>query len=188
MTKGCVYFFKHIGLDPIKIGYTTNDNPIERFKQFGTYAPYGSEIVGFVQVENAKRTETDLHLKYANKRLVGEWFDITIQEAEKEIRVLRSKQEAEKRNAFEIEFAKHLGYVESVGDNTVENAIFQLFDLPIGNDGEYLTATQIQYKLLDSLGFECFSLKVLGSKLKYIFGPPKFRDRQSKYFVKVKEI
>jgi hypothetical protein len=188
MTKGCIYFFKHVGLDPIKIGFTTNESPIERFKQFGTYAPYGSEIVGFAQVENAKKTETDLHVKYSNKRLVGEWFDITIQEAEKELRVLRSKTEIEKRNAFEIEFAKHLGYFEESTANPVEESILKLFEIPIGNNGEFLTATEIQYKLLDFLGFECYSLKILGTNLRRIFGTPKFRDRQSKYFVKVKEI
>jgi hypothetical protein len=188
MTKGCIYFFKHVGLDPIKIGFTTNESPTERFKQFGTYAPYGSEIVGFAQVEDAKKTETNLHVKYSNKRLVGEWFDITVQEAEKELRVLRSKMEVEKRNAFEIEFAKHLGYFEKTVDTSLEDAILQVFEIPIGLDGEFLTATQIQYKILDTLGFECFSLKILGSKLRYLFGSPKHRDRQSKYFVKVKEI
>ena len=189
MAKGCIYFFKHIGLDPIKIGFTTNDSPIDRFKQFSTYAPYGSEIVGFSQVDNPKSIETKLHMKYSNKRLSGEWFDITIQEAEKEIKIMRSKEEAEKRNNFEIHFAKHLGITENIQDNSIEDALFQLFDIPLGSvDGQWLTATEIQYMLLDHLGFECYSMKILGGKLKLIFGEPKFRDRQSKYFVKVKEI
>lgn len=187
MAKGCIYFFKHVGLDPIKIGFTTGDSPIDRFKQFGTYAPYGSEIVGFSQVEDPKKKETELHRKYSNKRLSGEWFDITIQEAEKEIKTMRSKEEAEKRNNFEIHFAKHLGITENIEDSSIEEAIFTLFDIPLGlQDGKWLTATEIQCMMLDYLAFECYSMKILGSKLRLIFGMPKFRDRQSKYFVKVK--
>ena len=46
--KGCVYFFRHIGLTPVKIGFSTHESPIGRFEQFKTYAPYGSEIIGFI--------------------------------------------------------------------------------------------------------------------------------------------
>jgi len=75
--KGCVYFFKHVGLSPIKIGFSTKDTPAKRFEQFKTYSPYGAEIVAFVNCENPKELETELHLTYAHKRLVGEWFDIS---------------------------------------------------------------------------------------------------------------
>jgi hypothetical protein len=188
MTKGIVYFFKHVGIDPIKIGYTTKESPIERFNQLATYAPYGCEIVGFVQVENAKKTESSLHLKYSNKRLCGEWFDITIQEAQKELDFLRSKEESEIRNKFEIAFAKHLGIAETSNNPYVdlENAIFQILEPPISGDGEWLTATEIQHMLENKLSFKCISLKILGAKLRFHFGVPKHRERQSKYFVKVR--
>ena len=38
--KGCVYFFRHIGLSPIKIGYSTHESPLDRFNQFKTYAEF----------------------------------------------------------------------------------------------------------------------------------------------------
>ena len=68
--KGCVYFFKHIGLTPIKIGYSENESPFNRFTQFKTYAPYGSEILGFIIISDAKELETLLHKKYASKRFI----------------------------------------------------------------------------------------------------------------------
>ena len=53
-TKGCVYFFKHKGVSPIKIGYTNNVSPINRFENFKTYSPYGSEIGGFIETDKPK--------------------------------------------------------------------------------------------------------------------------------------
>jgi len=75
--KGCVYFFRHIGLSPVKIGYSENESPINRFNQFKTYAPFGSEILGFIQTYNANELESNLHRKFSSKRLLGEWFEIT---------------------------------------------------------------------------------------------------------------
>jgi len=83
--RGCVYFFRHIGLSPIKIGYSENESPINRFNSFKTYAPYGSEILGFIIISDAKEIESHLHKKYANKRLQGEWFDLSEEDVKKEI-------------------------------------------------------------------------------------------------------
>ena len=71
MKKGCVYFFKHVGLSPIKIGYTENESPINRFETFKTYAPYGAEIVGFFRCNNPLKIEAELHFKYSHRRLKG---------------------------------------------------------------------------------------------------------------------
>jgi hypothetical protein len=106
--KGCVYFFKHIGLTPIKIGYTTNESPLDRFNQFKTFAPYGSEIVGFIQTDSAKELETFLHKKYCNKRISGEWFEITIEEALYEIDFYSKIEDVKERNEFQIAWATTL--------------------------------------------------------------------------------
>lgn len=179
--KGCIYFFKHNESTPIKIGFSTNDSPIERFKQFSTYSPHGGEIVGFAQIENPKKIERELHLKYSSKRLKGEWFDISIEEAKKELNVLRSKDEIEMRNNFEIIFAKHLGYVDK--DNPIETAIYSLFTTPNSTNGIYLTASEIQSMIIDNTEYSCNSLKMLGIELKKLFGAPKFKDRSYKYYV-----
>ena len=104
--KGCVYFFRHIGLTPVKIGYSENQSPINRFNQFKTYAPYGSEILGFIMIQDAKELETALHAKYASKRLDGEWFELTEEEVNREIDFYTSVSDVEERNRFQIAWAK----------------------------------------------------------------------------------
>ena len=106
--KGCVYFFRHVGLEPIKIGYSSNSSPINRFNQFKTYAPFGAEIIGFIQTSEPKDIETKLHQKYAHKRLDGEWFLINEDECKNEIDFYTSKEDIRKRNEFQIAWAKSL--------------------------------------------------------------------------------
>ena len=106
--KGCVYFFRHVGLEPIKIGYSENESPINRFKQFKTYAPFGAEIIGFIQTDEAKIIETKLHQKYSSKRLDGEWFLISEEEVQNEINFYTSKEDIKQRNEFQIAWAKNL--------------------------------------------------------------------------------
>ena len=106
--KGCVYFFRHIGLSPVKIGYSENESPINRFNQFKTYAPFGSEILGFIQTYNANELESNLHKKFTSKRLLGEWFEITEEEVKKEIDFYSSIEDVKERNEFQIEWAKKL--------------------------------------------------------------------------------
>jgi ribonuclease HI len=106
--KGCVYFFRHVGLTPVKIGYSENESPINRFNQFRTYAPYGSEILGFIIISDAKELETLLHRKYANKRLNGEWFDLTEQDVNNEIDFYTNVADIKDRNEFQIAWAKQI--------------------------------------------------------------------------------
>lgn len=106
--KGCVYFFKHIGLKPIKIGYSTNKNPIERFERFKVYAPYGAELLGFIRTYEAKILETNLHLKFSSKRINGEWFEITDEDVNECINFYSNIEDVKEKNEFQIEFAKKI--------------------------------------------------------------------------------
>ena len=106
--KGCVYFFRHIGLTPIKIGYSEDASPINRFNQFKTYAPFGSEIIGFIQTFDAKQIESILHRKYSSKRLKGEWFEISIEDCNSEIDFYSNIEDVKERNEFQIQWAKYL--------------------------------------------------------------------------------
>ena len=107
-TKGCVYFFRHIGLSPVKIGYSTRESPIGRFEQFKTYAPYGSEIIGFIQTFEAKELETTLHEKFSQYRLNGEWFDISEEECNKVISFYSNIEDIKEKNEFQIAYAKYV--------------------------------------------------------------------------------
>ena len=104
--KGCVYFFKHIGLKPVKIGYTNNESPLNRFVQFSTYAPFGSQIVGFISTNEASVLEKTLHDKFSEKRLLGEWFDISEIECENVINFYSNIEDIKDKNDFQIEWAK----------------------------------------------------------------------------------
>lgn len=134
--KGCVYFFRHIGLNPIKIGFSTNESPIDRFNQFQTYAPYGSEIIGFIQTPEAKEIETKLHIKYASKRLSGEWFDITENDALSEIDFYSKVEDIRERNEFQQTWAKYLNdkkqfaleQILTVGKKTKKERFLMLYE------------------------------------------------------------
>jgi hypothetical protein len=82
---GSVYFIKHKGLNPIKIGYSSEPNPILRVESFNTASPYGIEVLGYIVCKRAKKLESQLHDKYKSKRLNGEWFDISIKDVENEL-------------------------------------------------------------------------------------------------------
>ena len=112
--KGCVYFFRHVGLSPVKIGFSTNESPLSRFEQFQTYAPYGTELIGFFITEEAKQIETKLHQKYAAKRLKGEWFEISIEDVNYEINFYRVIEEVNQRQKFELSFAKNVDEKEMI--------------------------------------------------------------------------
>jgi len=127
--RGCVYFFRHVGLSPVKIGYSENESPMNRFFQFKTYAPYGSEILGFIMISEAKLLESDLHRKYASKRLNGEWFDISEEEVKKEIDFYTNIADIKDRNEFQIAWALEI-------QKKKENS---KIDYPISKDRVYET-------------------------------------------------
>jgi hypothetical protein len=78
---GCVYFIKLNGLTPIKIGYSTHPTPSGRVDSFATCAPFGVELVGFIQTATAKKLESQLHQRFSAFRCSGEWFDISKEQA-----------------------------------------------------------------------------------------------------------
>ena len=77
---GCVYFFKHNKLSPIKIGFTSNDSPIKRFNQFKTLSPYGGVILGVIKSDEPLFLEQQLHNIFNEYRLNGEWFDLALKD------------------------------------------------------------------------------------------------------------
>lgn len=111
--KGCVYFFRHIGLSPVKIGYSINESPINRFEQFKTYAPFGAELLGFIKTERAKELETELHRKYSRDRIKGEWFEISKEEAEKCISFYSNINDIEEMNMFQIAWANRFKKIDN---------------------------------------------------------------------------
>lgn len=116
--KGCVYFFRHIGLTPVKIGFSTSESPIDRFNQFKTYAPYGSEIIGFIRTYEAKDLETILHERFSQFRLSGEWFEIKQEDCESIISFYSNIEDIKEKNEFQIEWAKKIQLKKSFENTT----------------------------------------------------------------------
>ena len=73
-----IYFFKHKGIDAVKIGRTLNVT--QRFSDFSIYSPFGSEILGFIRCENSVQLEKTIHKDYSQFRLSGEFFTISIEQ------------------------------------------------------------------------------------------------------------
>lgn len=142
MSKGCVYFFRHIGLSPVKIGFSSNESPISRFDSFRTYAPYGSEILGFIQTENPSELELRLHSRFSAKRLLGEWFDITEEDVKNVISLYTPIEQINEMNEFYRNWAKYIAdkknkteaLVFSCKSSTVKERFREMYDInPLTN-------------------------------------------------------
>lgn len=72
-----VYFFKHRGVKGIKIGRTSGESVNHRFDCFKVYSPFGADLIGFIEVDNAIVVEAALHARFDQFRMSGEFFDIT---------------------------------------------------------------------------------------------------------------
>lgn len=77
--KGIVYFFRHKGISPVKIGYSNKQDYRDRFNQFNMYSPYGAEMLGVIVTETPIELEKKLHLELSDKKTRGEFFDISLE-------------------------------------------------------------------------------------------------------------
>ena len=74
-----VYFVKHKFMKPIKIGYSNNFTV--RLQDLNCFSPYGYEVVGTILTDNPQYLERIIHERLKTRRLNGEWFDISHEEA-----------------------------------------------------------------------------------------------------------
>ncbi len=72
---GYVYFIKEHFSGKVKIGKTKHMN--SRMEMFGVKLPFEWDVIKTVKSADYSLTETLLHRKYENKRVNGEWFDLT---------------------------------------------------------------------------------------------------------------
>jgi hypothetical protein len=75
-----LYIASHGPAGPCKIGITTNDKM--RFAQIQTGSPVRIIPEWSLACNNAPNLERRMHAAFADKRLKGEWFDITPKEAD----------------------------------------------------------------------------------------------------------
>ena len=184
MKQGCVYFFKHKNWSPIKIGYSSNESPINRFTQFKTYAPFGCQIVGFIKTYEAKELETKLHNQFEAFRLEGEWFSISEDVVYDLIDLHSSDEQKEELYNIQKIYAEKVKTRLNYREKT--NILCELFDNILSGTKEYTSEILSQYNLDDDS--EEISSKMLFKELnKYCksrnFNLTKGRDSIGRYFV-----
>lgn len=73
-TEGYVYLVQSIS-GAYKIGRTSN--PANRLKTFNVKLPFEVEYLAVIPTSNMHGLEAELHNKYAQQRINGEWFDLS---------------------------------------------------------------------------------------------------------------
>lgn len=74
-TKGLVYLLKIEDRDEYKIGVTTNLD--KRVTQLSTQMPFELEIINTIKSNDIYQLESELHSKFEDKNINGEWFELT---------------------------------------------------------------------------------------------------------------
>lgn len=69
---GVVYFVRGRACGLIKIGRATNF--AARLSAIRSQSPDGIEALGVIETNDPKRTEAEIHLRFAKLRERGEWF------------------------------------------------------------------------------------------------------------------
>lgn len=78
--NGYVYFMKSKINNWLKIG--VSKNPATRQNRIQTKLPFEIDIVKQIASSNPYKLENNLHILYEDKRMNGEWFDLTDEEIE----------------------------------------------------------------------------------------------------------
>ena len=199
-----MYFFKHKGINGIKIGKTSGSGVSERFKSFKTYSPNGAEILGYFETNDGLRTESEIHKTYSNRRMSGEFFDITEHDVDKIINVY-SISNTKMKNDFlkwvssldsniknEVSNLMKLSLAEKENDNdneiyyTMEPIIIKDNLVPSElNEGEFLTTTAIIQRLSErGTNTKGIYMKRFGQYLKKFGFERKKKNGLYGYFVK----
>lgn len=90
-SKGFVYFLYCPAINQkyhlVKIGQTKND-VTKRIQQLQTGNPFTIKVFAVIHVDGYKQIEKELHAKYKSRKYNNEWFHLTFEEIEQEIRIL----------------------------------------------------------------------------------------------------
>lgn len=148
--KGCVYFLRHIGLSPIKIGMSNSDDLSQRINAYKTASPYGIELLGTIPTNNAFQLEQELHKKFDVYRVNGEWFEISEEIVKSMILLHSNKEIIELRNKIEETLNSKTSVKKEA--NKID---YNLFDLNFLNE----------YSNIDlGLGFDVLNCKEIMNK------------------------
>lgn len=176
--KEFIYFFKHKGVDAVKIGKTSGESVNSRFQQFKTYSPFGAEVIGFFECKNAISIEKELHKKFSHCRIKGEWFEISREACQciideydnthEKVKKIFNEWISDPENDVEA-LMRILKKSPSINEKAVSKEyelIIENFSMPTG-DCEQLTATEIKNKLEEKYKIS-LSIRLIGQSLNKI--------------------
>lgn len=69
---GCVYLVAGVGYDIHKIG--SSQDITKRLRYFRTNLPFQVELIHKIETTAPAKLERELHKKFSDKRVNGEWF------------------------------------------------------------------------------------------------------------------
>ena len=84
---GCVYFIRHKGTNPIKIGHTSKNNPDDRIKEFEVGSPFGIELMGVILCKHSADMEHTIHDMFKDRNIKGEWYNIDKEDVDDVVRI-----------------------------------------------------------------------------------------------------
>jgi hypothetical protein len=77
--KGYVYLLQS-PTEAYKIGRTKA--PQDRIKTFGVKMPFEVEYIALIKTDDMVKLEVNLHNKFTDKRIDGEWFELSLEDVE----------------------------------------------------------------------------------------------------------
>lgn len=73
-----VYLIEH-ELGPVKIG--RSNSPVRRLNDLDV-GPYQLRLIGILHSDDSAKLESELHIRFQNKKIRGEWFALDVDDVE----------------------------------------------------------------------------------------------------------
>ena len=98
--SGFVYLMLEDAFGYVKIGISYN--PHSRLSSLQTACPQNITLLGTLKTNDARRVETDLHERYADKHHRGEWFNLSNDDIKELLAEWKSYQRDTKNSSMNI--------------------------------------------------------------------------------------
>jgi hypothetical protein len=87
MSSGWIYVIKDLDNNEVKIGVTQKENPKHRLSQYTSHK-INIELLFIDDIEDCFELENEIHISFENKRINGDWFDLTNEDVLKIIYII----------------------------------------------------------------------------------------------------
>tara|TARA_R110000850_G_C9656515_1_gene435048 strand:- start:73 stop:543 length:471 start_codon:yes stop_codon:yes gene_type:complete len=76
LSSGWIYVIKDLDNNEIKIGVTQKESPRNRLSQYTSHK-MNIELLFIDNIEDCFELENEIHILFENRRVKGDWFDLT---------------------------------------------------------------------------------------------------------------